>query len=86
MTVKGGSVQKGVILLDAELSGKRVQLECFMSEPDCKIPKTGRYVFTKAPAGKGPYMDCSNISLYQKSTSTVPITKIADYCLLSDGF
>jgi hypothetical protein len=80
--VKGGSVQQTVVLVDAELSGKPVQLECFVSDSDCKIPGRGAYVLIKMPTGKGPYMDCPNVSLYKKGGATAPTGKVADYCLL----
>jgi hypothetical protein len=82
VTVKKGSVNKNVVLVDAEVNGKPVQLECFMSVPHCKIPKEGGYSLVRLPNGKGAYMDCPNVYLYQKSAPPRPETKIGEYCLL----
>ena len=84
VTVKTGSVQKNVVLVDADVNGKSVQLECFLSVAHCKIPKGGSYSLVRLPAGKGVYMDCPNVVLYEKSVPPRPETKIGEYCLLGE--
>ena len=82
ITVKSGSVNGNVVLIDAELGGKPVQLECFLSAALCKIPKQDSYLLVRLPPGKGTYTDCTNADLYEESASQTPQTRIGEYCLL----
>jgi hypothetical protein len=84
VTVKTTSVNGNVVLIDAEVNGKLVQLECVLSVAHCKIPKQGSYFFVRVPAGKGVYTDCQNVDLYEPSLPTRPGTEIGEYCLLGE--
>jgi hypothetical protein len=84
ITVKSSSVNKGVVSANAEMQGKVVQLLCYTSAPDCQIPKDGDYLLLRAPSGKGRYMDCPNIDLYEKSAFRKQGKKIGEYCLLGN--
>ena len=80
--IKSSLVKKTLILVDAEVLGKPVQLECFTSDSDCKVPKNGHYFFVRLPAGKGKYMNCPNIILHEGSTSSHPGAEIGEFCFL----
>ncbi|MGA9528601.1 MAG: hypothetical protein WBS24_10840 [Terriglobales bacterium] len=83
IAIKASSVSKQVVLVDGEVGGKSVQLECFLSVAHCKVPKEGDYVLIRFPEGEGPYMDCLNVHLYEKS-NRLRGQKIGDYCLLGE--
>ena len=84
VTVKSSSVNGNVVLIDAEVNGKLVQLECFLSAAHCKIPKQGSYFFVRVPADKGVYTDCTNVDLYESPAPNRPGTEIGEYCLLGE--
>jgi hypothetical protein len=84
VTVKNSSANKNVVLVNAEVNGRPVQLECFMSVAHCKIPKEGSYLLVRLPSGEGAYMDCPNVYLYEKSIPPRPGTRIGEYCLLGE--
>jgi hypothetical protein len=84
VAVRSGSVHGNVVLVDAEMNAKPVQLECFVSQGDCKIPKPGNYLLVRHPAGSGTYMDCPNIDLYEQSANAKTTKLLAEYCLLGE--
>jgi hypothetical protein len=84
IAIKGGSVSKQVVLVNGEVGGKPVQLECFLSVAHCKIPKESDYVLVRFPRGEGPYMDCPNVQLYEKLNRSQLGQEIGDYCLLGE--
>jgi hypothetical protein len=63
IVIRDGSTSKDIVLVSGSLQGKPVQLECFLSVAHCKVPEQGEYVLIRFPEGKGPYMDCPNLSL-----------------------
>ena len=77
ITVKSSSVGKDVVLVDIDIRGKALQLTCFKSASDCQIPRPGGYLMERLRGGKGIYMDCQNVDLYEQ-----PANKIGEYCLL----
>lgn len=84
IAIKDGSAKKDVVLVNGEVKGKPVQLECFLSVAHCKIPKEGDYILIRFPRGEGPYMDCPNVYLYEKSSRSQLGQKIGEYCLLGE--
>ncbi len=84
ITVKSSSVDQKVVLIDASIAGKPVQLECFLSASHCVAPEPGEYLMVKLPAGTGVYMDCPNIDLYKKPPDPKSEHKIGEYCLLEN--
>ena len=84
IAIKDSSVNKNVVLVNGEVNGKPVQLECFLSVADCKIPKEGGYLLVRLPRGEGPYMDCPNVHLYEKSTPSQQGQRVGEYCLLGE--
>jgi len=84
VTVKTSSLSNKIVLVNAEVNGKHVQLECFLSVAHCTIPKEGEYSLVRLPAGKGAYMDCPNVHLYKKSVPQSQGARIGEYCLLGE--
>jgi hypothetical protein len=82
--IKSGSINGKVVLVDAEMNGKRVQLECFVSQVECAVPKPGNYLLVKSPAGSSTYMDCPNIDLYEQPTDSKMKKLLAKFCLLGE--
>jgi hypothetical protein len=83
ITVRSSSVNKDVVLVEAEVNGRPVELECFVSL-HCNIPKEGHYLMRRGIQGKATYMDCPNVNLYERSASGKQGKKIGQYCLLGE--
>jgi hypothetical protein len=83
ITVKSSSVNKDVVLIEAEINDKAVELECFVSL-HCNVPKEGRYLMIRVTHGTATYMDCPNVDLYEKSLSHKRGKKIGRYCFLGE--
>lgn len=84
ITIKSSLVNGNVVLVNGEVNGKAVQLECFLSVAHCKTPKEGDYVLVRFPRGKGPYMDCPNVYLYEQPAPSRRGQRIGEYCLLGE--
>lgn len=81
ITVQRGVTQGRVVLIDAILEGKPVQLECFTYLHGCNNVRPGGYQM--APAAQGQYMDCPNIVLFEDNPEKA--TEIGQYCLLNSS-
>jgi hypothetical protein len=84
ITVKSSSVNKNVVSVNAEIKGKLVQLQCFLSATECAVTKEGIYVMSRVISGKATYMDCPNVDLYEKDTRHRQGRKIGEYCFLGE--
>ena len=60
-----------------------MELSCSLNVVPCSVPEPGKYVMRKLGAGS-VYQDCSNIDLYQPSSSDGSSRKVGTYCLLQD--
>lgn len=82
ITIEGSSVQsKQVVLLDADLAGKPVQLECFLSQKSCTALTSGDYLMVRLAAG-GIYQDCLNVGIYSLGENPTKDKPLGEYCLL----
>jgi hypothetical protein len=46
--------------------------------------KTGELLTGQTTAGRGTYIDCPNIDLYEQSSDSKTTKLFAEYCLLGD--
>ena len=84
ITVGSASVQKNTALANAEVGSTHFQLECFLSSPNCRIPKSGRYLAAEAKPDEAIYQDCPNIDLYDRLNDGQQGPLIGTYCLSGD--
>jgi hypothetical protein len=84
ITVKSTSVEDKVVLIDIDVAGKAVQLECTLNVPHCGVLKPGPYVMLRLPENKGPYNDCPNVEVYQKAPTGDAEDIVGQYCLLQE--
>jgi len=82
IAVKSASMKGNVVLVDAEMSGNPLQLECFVSQAYCRVPKPGGYLVFRLPAGGGTYTDCQNVDLYERSADSQTTKLFGEYCVL----
>jgi hypothetical protein len=70
-----------IITVNAELETKSIEMTCFESNPECRVPKPGFYLMNRLPAGKGFYMDCANVDLFSISRTGQHDKRLGQYCL-----
>jgi len=80
--VKSASMKGNIVLVDVEMSGNPLQLECFVSQAHCKVPKPGGYFVFRPPAGGGTYMGCRNVDLYERPANSQTTKLVGEYCVL----
>jgi len=78
---KVSAVSKRLVLIEADVTGKHTELECFSSIPSCSEPELGEYTMAPAGEGDGIYTDCWNVVLYRKSSGEAK-QKVGVYCWL----
>jgi hypothetical protein len=83
VTVKSSSVANGIILLEAKMSRKDAEFECFANEKFCTAAKPGEYVMVKADENEGIYNDCTNVVLSRVNSGVKE--KVGVYCWLNSG-
>jgi hypothetical protein len=82
ITIKGSSTQgKNVLLIEARVAGKSVQLECFLSQKSCAALIPGGYSMERLTNG-GIYQDCGNVVIYRAVAHATREKAIGEYCLL----
>ena len=84
IVVKNTTVQKNVVLTQAQIGEKMIELECFLTRVPCTPPESGRYVMVRLGAGEGAYQDCTNVDLYRVRSAEEGRQKVGTYCLLQD--
>ena len=84
ITFKSSSQQGNdkVVLLEADLAGRSVDLTCFESHPDCKGLAPGDYELARLMAGEGSYNDCQNVDIYRIGADRLKEKPLGRYCLL----
>lgn len=80
LTVKDSSVATGVVIVEAQYSGKAVELQCNQGSAACVPLKKGSYVIVKLPKNHGMY-DCQNVDIYPESSDPENTEKLGEYCL-----
>ena len=80
LTVKDSSVATGVVIVDAQYSGKAVELQCNQGSAACAPLKKGNYVMVMLPKNHGMY-DCQNVDIYPESADPETTEKLGEYCL-----
>jgi hypothetical protein len=81
ITIKSHSVNKNVMLLEADLAGRQVELECFVSEKSCAALTPGDYLMVRLTRG-GIYQDCANVDIYGIAAHPPKGKQLGEYCLL----
>jgi hypothetical protein len=64
VVIRSASMRGDMILLNVEMYGKPMQLECFRSQADCKIPKPGTYSAVRN------YRNFQELELYEQSSDS----------------
>jgi len=80
LTVKDSSSTTGVVIVEAQLAGKSVDLQCNEGSPDCKALKHGSYIAIKLPKNHGMY-DCQNVDVFDVSANPETDQRLGEYCL-----
>lgn len=80
ITVKDSSVATGVIIVDAQMAGKAVELQCNQETPGCTNLKRGTYLMVELPKNHGIY-DCKDVQVFPESANPDTDQKLGEYCL-----
>ena len=81
LVVKDSSTYTGVVIVNAEVAGKSVELQCNQSASGCALLKSGKYTMVVLPKNWGMY-DCKNVDVYQETANTDTDQKLGEYCLI----
>ena len=81
LVVKDSSTYTGVVIVNAELAGKAVELQCNQNASACTLLKSGKYTMVVLPKNWGMY-DCKNVDVYQETANTETDQKLGEYCLI----
>jgi hypothetical protein len=84
ITVKGGEVNSGVVILTAHQAAGSEQaftLHCNKGVGGCKVLEAGTYLMVRLPKNWGIY-DCNNVDLYPSTADPATSEKLAEYCLI----
>ena len=80
ITVKEVSVATGVVIVDAQLGSKGVELQCNQGAPSCTMLKRGAYVMVQLPKNHGMY-DCRDVRVYAEAANPETDQMVGEYCL-----
>ena len=81
ITVKASSVSGRTLLVEADLAGKAIELECQTTQDTCaKLPPADYYMVSLKDAGV--YMDCANVDVYAANANLKRDKALGTYCLL----
>ena len=81
ITVKGSSVNNGVVIVEIHEAGKPYELQCNKSAPNCNTAEPGSYWMVRLPKNHGMY-DCNDVDLYPQSVDPESGEKLlGEYCL-----
>jgi hypothetical protein len=87
ITVKGGEVNNGVVILTVqqaatpEQSAESFVLHCNKGMSNCKALEAGTYLMVRLPKNWGIY-DCANVDLYPATADPATSEKLGEYCLI----
>ena len=84
ITLKSSSKQGNgkILLLEADLTGRSVDLTCFEPHPDCKELAPGDYELARLAGSEGDYNDCQNVDIYRIGADHLNEKRLGRYCLL----
>ena len=83
ITVKGSSINNGVVIVDVMKSGKGYDLECNHGAPSCAELKSGKYLMVELSSNTGMY-DCKDVQVFADGADTEDSNnKLGEYCLNS---
>ncbi len=87
ITVKGGEVNNGVVILTvhqtatSEQAAESFTLHCNKGMAACRAVEAGTYLMVRLPKNWGMY-DCVNVDLYPTTADPASSEKIGEYCLI----
>ena len=81
ITVKDSTVATGVVIIDAQMAGKAVELQCNHGAPSCTALKRGTYVMLQLPKNRGLY-DCRCVRVYAEGDDPESAEILGEYCLI----
>ncbi|MFZ1918143.1 MAG: hypothetical protein WAU58_11255 [Terriglobales bacterium] len=81
ITVKGSSINNGVVIVDVMKGGKGYDLECNQGTLSCVQLKGGKYLMLELPANTGMY-ECKDVQVFAEGADTEDSdNKLGEYCL-----
>jgi len=81
ITVKGSSLNNGVVIVDVLKGGKGYDLQCNKGAPSCTELKSGKYQMLELPTNMGMY-ECRDVQVFPETADTSDTDKkIGEYCL-----
>jgi hypothetical protein len=83
ITVKGGEVSNGVVIVTAQEGKTFIDLRCNKDFAYCKIPQPGTYVMVRLPKNWGLY-DCADVRVYRKMADLGARELVGEYCLVEE--
>jgi hypothetical protein len=83
ITVKGGEVNNGVVIVTAQEGGTYLDLRCNKDATDCRILEPGSYVMVRMPKNWGLY-DCADVRVYRKMANSEARQLVGEYCLVEE--
>ena len=81
ITVKGSSVNNGVVIVDVMKGGKGYDLQCNQGAPSCTQLKSGKYELVQLEPNTGMY-DCKDVQVFAEGADAADNDKkLGEYCL-----
>jgi hypothetical protein len=81
ITVKGTTLNNGVVLVDIVKGGKGLDMQCNQGAPGCTQLKSGKYQLVVLPENMGMY-ECKDVQVFEESADTSDSNKkLGEYCL-----
>jgi hypothetical protein len=82
ITIKGNSVKGTVLMHEAVLVEKPVELVCFLSENSYAMLQSGDYLMVRLTK-EAIYQDCPYVDIYGKGADSTKDKPLGEYCLLA---
>jgi len=83
ITVKGGEVSNGVVIVTAQAGKTFLDLRCNKDATDCRILEPGNYEMVRLPKNRGLY-DCADVRVYRKIADSETGQLVGEYCLAEE--
>jgi hypothetical protein len=87
ISVRGGQISAGVVVLDVARGERTFTLQCNENAQDCTLLSNGKYLMIELPKNFGMY-ECKDVEVYPESASTSDAgapdknKKVGEYCLI----
>ncbi len=81
VTIKGGEINNGVVIITAVEGKATVELQCNQGTGGCKMLQPGTYVMVRLPKNQGMY-HCANVEIFPAAADPASSQRIGAFCLI----